>query len=187
MPTTRPPTATCSVCSMRRSRTPTTPLAGSCQARPVRVERIGFTPVKGGRHVCHDLVELTSTGPVGDRVFCLVDPARQRVLRTVENPSLLRTVSRWQEGVLSVETPAATVKGVPVGTGSMHDVDYWGRVARVEIVDGPWAAAYSRFLGYPVQLARPVTAGEVVYGASVSLVTTAAVQWLSERVGRRLE
>jgi len=153
----------------------------------VRIVRIGFTAVKGGRHVRYDHVELGLTGPVGDRVFCLVDLSRSRVLRTVENPLLLRTVSRWREGVLSVESPATTVEGVPVGTGSMHDVDYWGRVARVELLDGPWAAAYSRLLGYEVGLARPVTAAEVVYGASVSIVTTGAMQWLNERVGRQLE
>jgi uncharacterized protein YcbX len=153
----------------------------------VRIVRIGFTPVKGGRHLRHDRVDLAPTGPVGDRVFCLLDPGRHRVLRTVENPRLLQTVSRWREGVLSVEFPGATVEGLPVETGSVQEVDYWGRPARVEIIVGPWAAAYSRFLGYEVVLARPVSAGEVVYGASVSIVTTQAMRWLNQRIGRRLE
>lgn len=153
----------------------------------MRIDRIGFTPVKGGRHVSHDEVDLAHTGPVGDRAFCLIDPGHHRVLRTVENPRLLQTVSRWREDVLSVELPEATVEGLPVGTGSVQEVDYWGRLARVEMIDGPWAAAYSRFLGYEVVLARTVSAGEVVYGASVSIVTTQAMRWLNERIGRRLE
>ena len=152
----------------------------------MRVERIGFTPVKGGRHVAHDRVDLALTGPVGDRAFCLVDPARDRVLRTVENPSLVQHVWRWLDGVLRVELPTGSVEGVPLGTGSVLEVDYWGRVAELEVVDGPWAGACSRLLGYDVVLARAAP-GEVVYGAAVSLVTTEALRWLGNRVGHEVE
>lgn len=158
-----------------------------CQAWAVRVERIGFTPVKGGRHVGHEDVQLTLTGPVGDRVFCLVDLRRNQVLRTVENPRLLQVFTRWHDGVLSVELPTEHLEGVPVGTGSMREVDYWGREATVEIVHGPWAAGFSRLLGHEVVLARPLTSGEVVYGAAVSIVTTQALRWLVERVGHQVE
>ena len=51
----------------------------------MRVERIGFTPLKGARHLAHDSVELSATGPTGDRVFCLVDHAR-------ENPDLQESI-----------------------------------------------------------------------------------------------
>ena len=57
----------------------------------MRVIRIGLTPVKGGRHVARPDVELGPHGAVGDRVLCLVDPATDRVLRTVRHPELLRT------------------------------------------------------------------------------------------------
>jgi uncharacterized protein len=158
-----------------------------CQTWAVRVERIGFTPVKGGRHVGHEDVQFALTGPVGDRVFCLVDPKRNQVLRTVENPGLLQVITRWHDGVLSVELPTEHLEGVPVGTGSMREVDYWGREATVEIVHGPWAAGYSRLLGHEVELARTLTSGEVVYGAAVSIVTTQALRWLVERVGHHVE
>ena len=62
----------------------------------MHLDRIGFTAVKGGRHTTHEGVKLAMQGPVGDRVFCLVDRSRGRVLRTVENPSLLRARARWQ-------------------------------------------------------------------------------------------
>jgi len=35
----------------------------------VLIQRIGFTPLKGGRHMTHDLADLTPDGPAGDRVF----------------------------------------------------------------------------------------------------------------------
>lgn len=153
----------------------------------MHVSRIGFTPVKGGRHREHGYVDLALAGPVGDRVFCLVDPARARVLRTVENPTLLQTEAAWESDVLTVTLPQARVEGVPVPTGQVLKVDYWGRVAVVEVVDGPWAAAYSRQVGREVVLARSANPGEVVYGASVSLVTTAALATLARRHGGAVE
>lgn len=149
----------------------------------MRIERIGFTPLKGGRHRSHDAVELAAEGPVGDRVFCLVDPARGRVLRTVENPSMVQVEARWDGDVLSVDLPGGTAEGRPAPTGELLAVDYWGRTAKVETVAGPWATALSEHVGTDVVLARSATPGEVVYGASVTLVATASLRLLSERMG----
>jgi uncharacterized protein YcbX len=153
----------------------------------MRVERIGFTPLKGTRHVARERVDLSPDGPVGDRAFCLVDPARDRVLRTVENPTLVQAVTRWDGTLLSVELPERAVEGVPEPTGEVVKVDYWGRTAALEVVAGPWAAAFSEHVGYDVVLARSTTPGEVVYGASVTLLTTASMRLLSERVGEEVD
>jgi len=152
----------------------------------VLIERIGFTPLKGGRHMTHDLVDLTADGPVGDRVFCLVDRSRGRVLRTVENPTLLQAAARWESGVLSVDLAGRTVEGEPSPSGEALKVDYWGRVAELEVCTGPWAEAYSEHLGYDVVLARSVIVGEVVYGASVTVVTTGSMRLLGQRLGRQV-
>jgi uncharacterized protein len=135
----------------------------------------------------HDLADLSLGGPVGDRVFCLVDPSRRRVVRTVENPSLLRACARWKAGVLSVDLDGDTFEGVPGLSGQRLDVDYWGRSTAVQCCDGPWADVYSQYLGYDVVLARSVTAGEVVYGASVTMVTTASMRRLFQRLGADID
>lgn len=145
--------------------------------------RVGFTPLKGTRHAAHPSVQLEATGPAGDRVFCLVDPARARVLRTVENPTLVQATAAWDGTELSVTLPAGTVAGAPVPTGERVKVDYWGRVEEVELVDGGWAEAFSAHLGYEVRLGRVLAPGAVVYGASVTLVTTASLARLSAEVG----
>jgi len=150
----------------------------------VIIDRIGFTPVKGGRHLTHDAVDLALDGPVGDRVFCLVDRSYGRVLRTVENPSLLQARARWNAGTLSVALNGRTVEGTPTPSGETFTFDYWGRDARLEACAGPWAQAYSEHLGREVVLCRCVSAGEVVYGASVTIVTTASMSHLEERLGR---
>jgi uncharacterized protein YcbX len=152
----------------------------------VLIDRIGFTPLKGSRHRTHELVDLTQDGPAGDRVFCLVDPSRGRVLRTVENPTLMRAGASWEAGVLLVDLPGRTVEGVPSRSGETLSVDYWGRSAAVERCTGPWAQAYSEYLGYDVVLARSANAGEVVYGASVTVVTTSSMRLIAQRLGREV-
>jgi len=153
----------------------------------VLIQRIGFTPLKGGRHMTHDLADLTPDGPAGDRVFCLVDRSRGRVLRTVENPALLRTCARWEGGVLSVDLAGHTIEGVPSPSGERLRVDYWGRTAAVQSCTGPWAEAYSDYLGFDVVLCRCVTAGEVVYGASVTVLTTVSIRLLAARLGHEVD
>lgn len=148
----------------------------------MRVARVGFTPLKGGRHRTHESVRLAADGPVGDRAFCLVDAVTDRCLRTVENPTLLQAGVSWDGTVLSVELPTGTVAGEPVSTGVVRDVDYWGRTQQARVMDGPWAGALSEHLGRDVLLAS-FTPGDVVYGAPVSLVTDASVARLAEVVG----
>jgi uncharacterized protein YcbX len=149
----------------------------------MHVTRIGLTPLKGTRHAGPASLDLTLDGPVGDRLFCLVDRSRGRVLRTVEHPAMLATSARWADGVLRTDLPHRSVEAVPEQGGERLRVDYWGRPAEVELVDGPWAAAYSEHLGRPVDLARARRAGEVVFGGSVSLVTSSSVERVQREVG----
>lgn len=152
----------------------------------MHVDRIGFTPLKGGRHRTHGSVTLSASGPVGDRLFCLVDPVADRCLRTVENPTLLQTSASWDGAVLSVDLPAGTVAGPPVPTGEVRTVDYWGRSAAVELVAGPWAEAYSAHLGREVLLASAAP-GQVVYGGPVTLVANGSLARLAEEVGEAVD
>ena len=146
----------------------------------MRIARVGYTPLKGGHHTTHDHVDLALDGPVGDREFCLVDPATGRALRTVQHPALVRTVSRWTGTSLTVLLGEETISGVPVGSGEYRTIDYWGRDVPVEMINGPWADRFSAFLDHPVQLARRLRAGDIVYGAPVSLITTSSLRALQE-------
>jgi uncharacterized protein YcbX len=152
----------------------------------VHVSRIGLTPLKGARHLARRQVTLDPGGPVGDRDFGLVDPARGRLLRTVEDRTLLQTTAQWADGALTVTLPTETVDGVPASTGEHLKVDYWGRATAVEVVDGPWAAAYSRHLGFEVVLTRSEP-GDIVYGAPVSIVTSSSLDRLSREAGVPVE
>lgn len=150
----------------------------------MHVHRIGFTPLKGARHTAHSAATLAPEGPVGDRRYCLVDPSRNRVLRTVENPSMLETTATVDGDQLRVDLPHGAVAGVPQPTGELRAVDYWGREVQVELLDGPWSDAYTAHLGYGVRLARPSCDGAVVYAGSVTLVTTSSMALAADRIGR---
>lgn len=139
----------------------------------MRVVRVGLTPLKGTRHQAQDAVELSATGPVDDRAFCLVDPGSGQVLKTVANGSLLAAAVAWQHGVLTVELAGQVVTGQPVRTGEIV-ASYWGRRIRVSVVGGPWAEAFSRYLGRPVLLGWAKPRG-VVYDGAVSVVTTTSL------------
>lgn len=152
----------------------------------MHVSRIGFTPLKGTHHNTLDEVVLAAAGPVGDRVFCLVDLERRRVLRTVENPSLIAVRSAWDGHTLGIVLPdGTTLEAAPCDTGPALVADYWGRSATLRLQTGPHAEALGDYLGRPVRLAR-ADPGEVVYGGSVSLVTTGALTDLAARSGERL-
>lgn len=143
----------------------------------MKVSRIGLAVLKGTRHQARGSVELTRQGPVGDRLFCLVDAARRQVLKTVEHPSLITSIVTWNDGVLTTELAGRRLADAPAPTGQVVAVDYWGRRVDAEILAGPWAHAYTNLVGKPVLLVR-VAAGDIVYGDQVSLVTTSAVAGL---------
>ena len=150
----------------------------------MRVTSVGFAPVKGTRHASYDVVTLDARGPVGDRAFCLVDVPRRHVLRTVQNPSLLAVRSRWDGDSLRLVLPSGDdATGAPVRAGEQVTCDYWGREVALDLLDGPHAALASSYLGVPVRLVA-APPGEVVYGAAVSLVSRASIQWLADRLGR---
>ena len=149
----------------------------------MKVVRVGVTPVKGTRHPALDLVELDGDGAVGDRLFCLVDPAARRVLRTVQHPRLPAVIARWDRSGLELTLPSgARAGGAPVDTGETVVCDYWGRPVEARLQDGPHAALLSAYLGLPVRLAA-VPRGGVVYGGLVSVVSTASLRELSGALG----
>lgn len=150
----------------------------------MHVTRTGFAPVKGTRHTSYDHVALELSGPVGDRTFCLVDLAERRVLKTVQNPSLV-AIRTWWDGLrLTTALPSgeAATSGLDP-TGERIECDYWGRPASLVLLEGPHAALASSYLGAEVRLAA-APPGAVVYGAPVTLVSLASLRALADSMGR---
>jgi len=149
----------------------------------MQVHDIGVSALKGARHWARESVLLESGGPVGDRVFAVVDPASGQILKTVEHPSLVTFDARFVDGVLSVQSEGRLLAAAPLPTGEYLEMDYWGRSTSMEVIDGPWAAEFSRVLGRSVVLARSAVTGGVVYGDSVAISTTSSLERLSRESG----
>lgn len=154
-------------------------------ARVVHVVSLGVSVLKGAAQRHPTDLELAVRGPVGDRVFCCVDPVVARVLRTVENPGLLALRAQHSDGRLVVDVPGTGPVAAPVVVAHPMQADYWGRSASLDVLDGPWAAALSAHLGREVVLAR-ARPRDVVYGGGVTLVTTSSLFELSRRAGLAL-
>ena len=151
------------------------------------VRAAGFSPVKGMRHLLLDRVLLDEQGAVGDRAFCLVDPDRARVLRTVQHPTLLSVVARFEGGVLFLDLPSGEVVAAP--PAMMEETvtcDYWGRSVDLALLDGPHAGALSDLLGQDVRLAA-APRGAVVFAAPLTVIGTASLRALADSVGRPVE
>lgn len=142
------------------------------------VRSAGFSPVKGMRHLSLDRVLIDEHGAVGDRAFCVVDPVRARVLRTVQHPSLMSVVGRVNTGVLSMAMPSGEVAAAePTPTGESVTCDYWGRSVVLALLDGPHAGVLSDLLGQDVRLAA-APRGAVVFASPVTIVGTASLRAL---------
>lgn len=146
------------------------------------VRRVGFSPVKGMRHLALDHVDLDELGAVGDRAFCLVDPVKQRVLRTVQHPELIGVVARTDDNGLALTLPGGEqARGPATPSGESITCDYWGRRVDLALTGGPHAALVSEWLGMDVRLAR-APRGAVVFADPITVVTTASVAALGEQV-----
>ena len=150
----------------------------------MQVVSLGFASVKGTQHTPRETVTVDEHGPVHDRDFCVVDVEKRTVLRTVTHRPLLAVKAHWDGESLDLALPTGeTASGAPTLSGQQVTCDYWGRSVAHELTDGPHAELLSAYLGKDVRLARSPRNG-VVYGAPVSLLTTASLRDLAERTGR---
>ena len=152
-------------------------------AREFGVPSIGFAHIKGTRHEARPGAIVDAQGPVGDRPFCFVDVERAQVLKTVQNPRLIRMTTSLVDDTLTVTLPdGRSASGVPAGSGERLTCSYWKRPVDLELTDGPHSALASEWLGKSVRLAR-AHRGDVIYGAGLSIVTTASMRELADQSG----
>jgi uncharacterized protein len=145
------------------------------------------TPVKGLGLVHHEEVELGPGGVGGDRRFHLAD-ARGRMFNGKRCGPLVAVRPALDGDDLTLTFPDGTaVAGTAVAGAEAH-TRFYGRPRPVRVVDGPWAAALSDYVGEPVTLREaqsPAAGQDRGRGGAVSLLGEASVAAVADLDPRR--
>ena len=123
----------------------------------MQVTRLSVTPIKGLALDHPQSIEITATGPVGDRAFYLVDAA-DRLTSISKTGSLVGVSAAWNDsGQLLTLTDAAggVLISEQISLGAPHIADFFGfRKAQGRLVEGPWAQVFSDLAGQPLRLVK---------------------------------
>lgn len=160
-----------------------------CRRMSGTVAWISYAPVKGLALVQPPAVELTERGVTDDRRFHVID-ARGRLTNGKRLGALVQVKAEWQEapGRLTLRFPEGeAVSGVvDPAAGEENTTIFYGRPVRGRVVDGPWSAALSEFVGEPLRLVQPGAVGAGIdrgRGGAVSLLSVASLPGLADAAG----
>jgi len=145
----------------------------------IRVEAIYIAPVKSLGLQRVERVQLGPDGIAGDRRFLLVDE-RGKLFTQREHGALTQVKATYtgEREHLSVEFPGGEVAEGAVRAGAPVTVNFFGQedVAALSL-DGPWDAAFSRFVGAPLRLVRAAsTAFDMLPVSMLSAASVAELQ-----------
>ncbi len=150
------------------------------------VSWITTAPVKGLALVAEDQVLLERHGVAHNRRFCLVDEDGRRY-GALRDGRLQAVKPRYDPRAsrLALEFPDGEVVEGPVSLGEATSTDLFGARVPGRIVEGPWAAALSGFVGRPLRLMfveRPGGSVDRSRGP-VSIVSDASLDELGRQSG----
>ena len=151
----------------------------------VSVVRINVTPVKSLALRHPDQIELRPDGAAEDRRFLLVDDGR-RLYNGKRDTSLVRAGATWEPGErrLAVTMPdGAVLEGEPIRSGPAL-VEVYGRLVRGQVVEGPWADAFSDLAGRSLTLVEREDGAWATDSRPATLVSRASLG-LIDGDGRR--
>lgn len=149
------------------------------------VARLNVTPVKSTALHHPDHVRLEEYGAVGNRDFYFIDEDGRLqggskfgpYVRIVaeHDPAADRMTLRFPDGTV--------VEGDGSAAGEPITTNFYGRPVPAHVLEGPWAAAVSRFVGRPIRLARVDRPGDGADIDPLTLVSLASVDELSRQGG----
>jgi uncharacterized protein YcbX len=150
------------------------------------VSRISIAPVKGLGLVHLDSVLLEDTGVRENRRFHIVD-ADGRRFNQLRDGGLVQIRPDYDADSerLTLTFPDGTSAAGTVTLGDEIVTDFYGRPVTGQLVEGPWSAALSTWLGRPLRLVQS-SAGAAVdrNRGEISLVSAASLAALAAQDGR---
>jgi uncharacterized protein YcbX len=144
------------------------------------VSRLSTTPVKGTALHSPATVTVTRNGVADNRRFHLVD-ARRRLFNGKHHGPLVQLTAEYDPAGehLRLQFPGRRpVEGRATELGEAVTTDFYGRGVDGHLVEGPWSAALSDFVGEEVHLVAVDRPGDAVDVHPVTLVSTATLEHL---------
>jgi uncharacterized protein YcbX len=144
------------------------------------VSRLSTTPVKGTALHSPRTVTITGNGVLDNRRFYLVD-AERRLFNGKQHGPLVRLTAEFDPiaAQLRLQFPdRAPVEGATTELGEAVHTDFYGRGVDGHLVQGPWSAALTGFVGEEVHLVAVDRPGDAVDVHPVTLISTATVEHL---------
>ncbi|CAA9532294.1 MAG: hypothetical protein AVDCRST_MAG79-1033 [uncultured Thermoleophilia bacterium] len=151
-----------------------------------RVSRLSVAPVKSLRLVHPEAVVLDAHGAVGNRRFYLVDDDG-RVLNGVRHGRLVAIRASFDAAAdrLRLTFPDGRDVEAAVEVGASVTSPFGpGRTVTGHLVEGPWAAALSAYVGRPLRLVRVDLTHGLPVVSPVSLVAAESVEAVARWSGR---
>jgi len=150
------------------------------------VSSLAIAPVKGLALVHPPELFLGPSGVDDNRRFCVID-ADGRRYGALRDPRLVTVGVEWdpEQSRLELRFPDGTVAGGRVELGEETSTDLFDRRLPGRLVEGPWAAALSRFLGREVRLIEvdgPTRSVDRARGP-ITIVSEESVDELARRAG----
>jgi uncharacterized protein YcbX len=147
------------------------------------VARFNVTPVKGTALRHPDRVRLTPAGIPEDRRFFLIDRDGQLFSGSEHGPLVQVRASYEDERLTCAFPDGAVAEDDADRRGAAVVVDFYGRPVSGREVEGPFAEAFSSYVGQPVRLVRADGDGDGIDVEPVTLVGLASVADLGRRGG----
>ncbi|SNS96062.1 hypothetical protein SAMN06893096_111117 [Geodermatophilus pulveris] len=144
------------------------------------VSRLSTTPVKGTALHHPPTVTVTDNGVLDNRRFHLVD-AQGRLRNGKQLGPLVRLTAEFDpDGAhLRLRFPdRPPVEGRATDLGEAVRTDFYGRDVDGHVVEGPWSAALTGYLGEEVRLVAVDRPGDAVDVHPVTLISTATLDHL---------
>jgi len=144
------------------------------------VSRLSTAAVKGTALHHHQKLPLSDNGMVDNRRFYLVD-GQHRLCNGKQDGSLVRLKAEYDRNRqhLTLRFPEnAAMEGSTTELGEAVHTDFYGRRVDGHLVEGPWAAALTAFVGEPVSLVAVDRPGDAVDVHPITLVSTATIAHL---------
>jgi uncharacterized protein YcbX len=148
------------------------------------VSRLSVAPVKGLSQHHPDEILIERTGVPGNRQFLMLDETG-RLFSGIRHGRLVTVVAEYLRDPdrLSFRFPDGSVVEDDVRLGAAEVVNLWDTPRPSHMVEGPFSAALSEFVGKPLRLFRVDAEGGAVDERVVSMLSEASLEELGRQSG----